>query len=673
VFLDFVLFWLPVSAVYVVIGMRQKDEAKGTWRCLLLAAALAASIALAPLGALMLTGPIDLQPQRIPLAIALSFLSFIGMGRWMLPPLNKLSRPALPLVLDEELNSRVALIAVAMRISPPVVRKRQIVNGATMIAAWASGLPQPSLVVTDGLLHRLAPEERDAILAHEMAHIANHSLWPLSAVFPASCVFALLAAGKHDIPLALLLGIFFGMGLRRIVSRFFEADCDRRAARATSYPRMISALYKVHAVHQLRNQGLWQLMAYSVATHPSREVRLSLQIRASRRTAKSLAGTQIDVALSATAPIDETGGTAFVFSPRRFWIHRAASSFAVLVWVAGLVASWRAVAIDPTWPLLSLIFAPTVFMRLAVRPEARRNARRARLPSDRSWIGLAKLGGLAFASAISITAMIDLVEFGRFYVWAGCLAFAAVGIAIFIFRRQPWTRRHFHQALHEQDFEKALRIGGANQRLRNDPKVRLLLSILEIVTGNHEPGIAQLEELVRKHPKYRFPPLVLSEALLDIGQPDRALQTASAAVQQAPKDPLPHAQVARALRLLGRHEEAWAAATKSLELDTDNAFAEAVLASLMLDAGSPQEARRHIERALDLSPGGAYCLVIQAQLFLSSGNLPAAEEGVKAAVAAVQHQPFALLKREIALLEDQLAKLRERRANRTAERFDFPQ
>jgi Zn-dependent protease with chaperone function len=38
--------------------------------------------------------------------------------------------------------------------------------------------------VTDGLISRLDDDERDAIVCHELGHVANGSLWFLMALMP---------------------------------------------------------------------------------------------------------------------------------------------------------------------------------------------------------------------------------------------------------------------------------------------------------------------------------------------------------------------------------------------------------------------------------------------------------------------------------------------------------
>ena len=198
----------------------------------------------------------------------------------MRPPLgSRATGTDSTLVTDDALNCSVTTIASAMGIRAPRLFKKRITGRTDRIEAYVGGLPQPSVVVMDGVLYRLSPAERDAILAHEMAHIANHSLWPLVAIFPVGCAFAVWANGAHEFYLTALLGVLFTMGLRRVVSRAFEADCDRRAARVVGFSPTISALYKVHAAHDLRNRGLGSVLAYACATHPSREVRLSLLTR----------------------------------------------------------------------------------------------------------------------------------------------------------------------------------------------------------------------------------------------------------------------------------------------------------------------------------------------------------------------------------------------------------
>ena len=98
----------------------------------------------------------------------------------------------LDLVEDETFLNRVEDLAAKLRIRVPRVRLLLSTSEVMEAQAWAGGLPAPSLVVTDGVLHRLAPGERDGIVAHEMAHIANGSLWVYTLIGPIACAAVIL-------------------------------------------------------------------------------------------------------------------------------------------------------------------------------------------------------------------------------------------------------------------------------------------------------------------------------------------------------------------------------------------------------------------------------------------------------------------------------------------------
>ena len=402
------------------------------------------------------------------------------------------------------------------------------------------------------------------------------------------------------------------MGLRRVISRTFEADCDRRAARAVGFPQTIAALYKVHAAHQVRNRGGLSLLAYAVATHPSREVRLSLLIRAARRETR-LAGLHVAPQQGDESGLAETGGVPFVYSATRFWRHRIMSCAALIAWALALVMCWRAVGEDMVLPLLFLIATPSALLLTAVRPEERRRAQRGRVRGARSWVDRFKLFAVCWAVAIFVVLVVAIAEIDKLPLQIGILLCMATGAVCWVnmFRRSP--RRQLVRAIAEQDFAAALRIGESHPKLRKDPSMRYNLALMELIEGDHERGLAELEQITASYPKFRLPPIVLSMALVDSGRAERAWQVASAAARLTPKDPLPHAEAARALRSLGRHEECRAAAQRALDLDADCVLAEALLGGVALDTGMPEEARRRVARALDLSPGNAFVLALAAE------------------------------------------------------------
>ncbi len=245
--------WLLLTFFYMGVGRRQSDEAGGAVSRLAWTAALAALLALVPLDVWL---AIHLRQSATPESriaiICLSALSAFSVLRWLLPFRGGGKTP-LPLVDDPGFVARVAQLALAMNIDPPRTRLFRTVGGQQRISAWAHGLAKPAIVIADGVLHRLRPAERDAIMAHEIGHIANHSLWLMSLVGPLTCLGSVAVEASFRFDLAATFGFLLYVGLRRVVSRPIEADCDRRAGRAIGFQQTISALSKVHAAAPVRS------------------------------------------------------------------------------------------------------------------------------------------------------------------------------------------------------------------------------------------------------------------------------------------------------------------------------------------------------------------------------------------------------------------------------------
>ncbi len=646
--------WLFIALIYCSLGFRQRNEAGGTLLRLVWVAALASAIALLPLATSLLVRPDVWQSHADKLISTIAVLSCLWVGLFMRPPLSRLGR-SLPLVDDAGVVAGVERIASVMGIAAPRLRKRELFGATTKIGAWVGGLPRQSIVVTDGMLHRLTADEGTAIIAHEMGHIVNHSIWLLAGVFPIACAFAVVAAKWHDAPDAVLLGMIFFVGLRRVVSRAVEADCDRRAGRAAGFSQMISALEKVYAAHELRNRGFWPTLAFAMATHPSIDVRLSLLTRASWRCDGKTAADTPPSSQSLTNADDEST-VRFIYSPRRFWIHRFVSCAALLIWAAGLALLWRA-KIVPALIAWILIFTPSFLLLAAQKPETRRMRQRARVTGQRSWARLLKLAGITFLIGVGCGLPLSIAiaeKSEKILAILGITSLAVISI-IWAYKSQVLARRRFYRALHEHDFPRALEIGRGNRRLSGDPMARYIMALVEVVQGNAASGIKELEQIAEKNPKFRLARVGLFCSLIDNGHVEKARQVAEAAAVQSPKDPLPYGMIARASRLLSRCDEARAAATKSLELDGDDAFAEAMMAGVELDAGHVDEAQRRVARALILSPAHVSALIMRAEILLANGDRVAAERAIEAATSAARASPFSFVNRDLARLNERLA------------------
>ena len=347
-------------------------------------------------------------------------------------------------------------MAGAMGIAPPRLRLLRSVGGAQRVLAWAGGLPAPSVIVTDGLLTRLDDVERDAVIAHEMGHIANHSLWPLSSLFSVSCAVALLAAIWHPIDVALAFGFAFFIGLRRIISRPIEADCDRRAARVIGFDATISALKKIHVLHSIRNSGWMSLLAYAWATHPSPEMRLSLLALAARREDSSKPGRSPELACNG----DLSKLPALECTESGFRLHRAISWLGVALWVGALSVAW---CIAPHadrfafWLLMFVALRAIVLLSFARTAAAKRASGRQRVRPR--WQRLAILLAIVLLIALPFVLPYGLRAGAFEYSLFGPLVIAIVVLTLTLgSRRDQGLSRQINEALQEHRFGDLLAI-----------------------------------------------------------------------------------------------------------------------------------------------------------------------------------------------------------------------
>src|SRR5690606_19645413 len=130
---------------------------------------------------------------------------------------------------DPILNETIERLAEKMGVKPPPGLIVRSISGELETQAYACGFVSPCLVVADGVLHRFDPLERDAIIAHELGHQANGSLWWQLVLIPFSAVAGLFLSLVFSLPVVLSFTFAFWVGAYRVVSRMLEYDCDRRA------------------------------------------------------------------------------------------------------------------------------------------------------------------------------------------------------------------------------------------------------------------------------------------------------------------------------------------------------------------------------------------------------------------------------------------------------------
>jgi heat shock protein HtpX len=125
--------------------------------------------------------------------------------------------------------------------------------------AFSAGLKQrdSAVVVTRGLLERLDPLEVEAVLAHEIAHLAHRDAAVMTAVAVPRALGEVIVTAPAETTLGLLwlvvwpLGLIplgIGTALTLSVSRYREYAADRGSALLTGAPeQLMSALEKVGA------------------------------------------------------------------------------------------------------------------------------------------------------------------------------------------------------------------------------------------------------------------------------------------------------------------------------------------------------------------------------------------------------------------------------------------
>lgn len=197
---------------------------------------------------------------------------------------------------DEMLTERVQQLAVRMGVAAPTVKVDESPSGQRY--AFAMLLPSKSLVVSRKALQVLTPDELEAALAHELAHLKLRHLKQAAAIsliglaLVIAPMIAFLFRGRlfaHVDPTWLLIvcmpasviGLFWMFFGARWISRQREYAADRVALEVTrNFPAAVSSLQKMakHSplpfVHEVED----------ASTHPA----LSKRLERLRAIARSL-------------------------------------------------------------------------------------------------------------------------------------------------------------------------------------------------------------------------------------------------------------------------------------------------------------------------------------------------------------------------------------------------
>jgi len=632
--------------VFFLMGLRQRRDAGGTWRRLFWVSLLLAALQTVPVLAAFLLlrwRPWFFYGTALPFVTLLVFTINIGRHRLYLKPVKWVQgRGAPPLLEDEAVLDRIAQIAGRMGIVPPVTRLVRSASSQQTNQALISGLAAPTMVLFDGILYRLTEEERDVIIAHELAHLANHTFW-YWLVSGALCgVAVVMASVFYPILVALGLGVALLYGTWLILTRRLELDCDRRAARAIGHRRAASALWKIHADQPFR--GLLEFLIGAVSTHPSRDQRLA----AVRQDAPDGDKPEIE------------------WDPRLLRHRHLAAWGAAGLWLAVIVAClvWGYRSPGSSWPALPLLLvevALVVLVWLGQRKTARRKRRLQRTrPAWRkrlAWVMPALLGGFLAAQGFGLTTPY-LSPVASSAILAGLfLTWLAQGLVLGRDRAKKLNRQ-IVIAIQSGDFPKALALAeGSPAVVAGSTELRYNHALIRAVLGRREEALGDLERLRSDDPGFKMTSLLLASIYADEGEYARALELASQLSRDLPSEEVGPQTEAWLLRKVGRLEEAESRARAVLERDPRSGQAHLTLAAVALDRGDHAGAREQLAQAERVVPGSVASALLAAEIALAT------EDGVEAAVCkaatAAKNNPLAFADKAVARLAQRLEARRQ--------------
>ena len=633
-------------------GLRQKREANGTWRQLVGVSAYVTAIWTVPVAAAATMTRYDIgHPPGMVWWIFIGIFAFFYIRGTMKPPnLTYVGKEALPECDSPEMLARIDQLSKRIGVATPTVRTQRAMNHASdSAAAFVGGLAPHSIVLYDTVLSQLRDDEQDAIIGHELGHVANRSIWVYSAVFPLTMTAMIV--------LSFLGGSFFGVmagaalraGLFRLMSRRFEYDCDRRAAMATSPDAVARGLRRIYARHVLGKSGLMSDIVHSTATHPS----LNERINAMNELASSgKAGNNQAV----TVPYD---------SNRVALCRKLVVAFAIL-WSCLTAYGITATLVngDSLWPMLALfaaVFGPTFFIMMASHRAMR--ITKARMKGRLRWSNLTLRRKLGTILLIGCCIFILLaVSFGNDSADAGPLednvAFdpvasavtAAVvlmfGTAILGFVDKPIDNQAGKKAklsplitaaVQRNDFDEVIEICKDNYDvIKLDRQLRYSGASALLATRQLEKFIPYCEQIRQEFPHFPAPAIALATTWLDQDEPAKALEAIRGIQMDLHKhDPMPATMSSRALLALGQLDEARTECDRGCELAPDDVSTMAQAALVAIAAEDLAEADRLIEQGDSLLPAEPLLIVARAERAVLGNDLTSLQTERDALAAAL--------------------------------------
>lgn len=612
-------------------GLRQKYEANGTWWQLLGVSAFVTTIWTIPVAvAAAMTGfNIGHPPGAVWWGFIGIFVFFYIRGTMKPPNLTYVGKEALPECDSPEMLARVDRLSKRIGVATPTVRTQRAMNHASdSAAAFVGGLAPHSIVLYDTILSQLRDDEQDAIIGHELGHVANRSIWVYSAFPPlatsAMVILSFFGGGAFGV----MTGSALRVGSFRLLSRWFEYDCDRRAALATSPEATARGLRRIYARHVLGKSGLLPDIVHSTSTHPSLNERIhALDELASSRAA----GDGQSVAVS--------------YDAGRVALCRKLVVFFASIWLYLTVYGITATLVNgdlliPMLALFAAVSGPFVFIMLA----SRRALRIARIRTTGRWrwsnltlrrkFGVVSLAGVVVLMVMlgvwpeSVTPDVPGANRSSALVTAVALMISLVGILIGFSGTTTHSGKNaklaqaITGAVQRNDFDGVIEICRNNYDIvKHDKQLRYSGAAALLATRQVEKFIPYCEKIRGDFPHFPPPAISLATVYVDHGEPEKALQALRDIEKDLHKaDPLPAVMSSRALVALGQLDEAKQQSDRGLELAPDDVSAMAQAALVAMAMSDFDEADRLIEQGSDLLPAEPLLIVARGERAMINGD-----------------------------------------------------
>ncbi len=545
----------------------------------------------------------------------------IALGNLHLP--RRIRRHGVVLPTGDPLHLHIAGLAASVRAPEPVVCLLRSGGGELWHGAFATGIVRPVVVLGDGVLRGLPTEQRDAIVAHELAHVGGYHVLLRLALMSV----LLLAATAGGPPASLWEAVPFllvAVDLSLVlIGPPQELQADRRAAGAVGCAATVAALDKIHGSNQQLEPFAGDLWFYGLAAHPAGSV---------RRVELGRQGGQVTAADESTQAHARRCRQA-----RRLCLVGYVTAFSAAVVVDG-PASLRV-------SLLVLMCVPMVLRRIVGRSLYRRLRARRQLASAEasmerwtrivvgfgSW-GVFVIGGL------------------RGQLWPLVCGGLGLLFALLWRRGKVRSRRRRNAALQRGDLQEVLREIELEPAGSRSSAAREILALTRAALGAEGDPAAELERIGQDHPRQTS--ALLNAAVLFLHrEPERALACARQAAMRLPSNAIVLGTLARVERHCGLLDAARQHAEQALAAQPAAGEWSAVLSRIELDAGCVEQAEAHLARAVRLAPGHPGTLLAAAWMAVVSRRDDAADY-VERLQELHEALPLAFLGPEIRLLAD---------------------